>query len=91
MSSLCNVSLHVPKCGRAGLRSFAVRAHIDSQASTRLLECSTNVSARYDLLGLGQAMCDFSGVVTPDFLASKNLAPGGRRCANCPVSMPRTF
>ncbi|GAB2249615.1 hypothetical protein Droror1_Dr00012974 [Drosera rotundifolia] len=37
---------------------------------------------RWDVLGLGQAMVDFSGVVTDDFLESLGLEKGARRVVN---------
>ena len=33
----------------------------------------------FDIIGLGQAMVDFSGVVDDDFLEKKQLPKGGRR------------
>lgn len=35
----------------------------------------------YDVVGLGQAMCDFSGKVAQEYLGSRQLQLGGRRCA----------
>jgi hypothetical protein len=84
----------VLNCGRVRVRAFAVRAHAYCEVNRKLnyaVESSTHETSRFDLLGLGQAMCDFSGAVAPDFLVSKNLSPGGRRYANRVVRKPHFF
>jgi hypothetical protein len=35
--------------------------------------------ATYDVVGLGEAMVDYSGMVSTEYLANKNVACGGRR------------
>ena len=46
----------------------------------RRARASLPAQCTYDVVGLGQAMCDFSGMVAQDFLQSRQLQLGGRRC-----------
>ena len=56
-----------------------VRAHATNPAQARRSRSPSPQSTRHDVVGLGQAMVDFSAAVDDAFLAEFGVAKGGRR------------
>ena len=58
------------------------RVRRDAARASRRLARADSARPSYDVVGLGQAMCDFSGSVSAQFLQECNIPLGGRRCVH---------
>lgn len=73
------------------LDSRSRRSHIDS---LKRAYAGAPAQCSFDIVGLGQAMCDFSGRVEQAFLDTQRLPLGSRRCgrsALLPPAVPGTW
>jgi hypothetical protein len=66
---------------RASGRLDTLSSSADLDQLRRAYEGTPAERAAYEVVGLGQAMCDFSGTVDQAFLDRHNLPCGSRRCA----------
>ena len=78
---IAGVSSHIPfqSCSRRHRAQFRSRDNKPQQCRAMLTHQSHSDSKGWDILGLGQAMVDFSAAVEDNFLEDLGLEKGGRR------------
>lgn len=80
---------HSQECSRDSVRavSVGVSSHRYTLGSSNLNSLGgdrlrPNARTSYDVVGLGEAMVDYSGMVSSEYLEKIGMESGGRRCVS---------